>query len=220
MGCITNGHAVACEDKNRRGGIKRIWLIEQDSVDYDSIVFNSTTGMVDEFDTVASTGFAVEFQFERETAGFNANASRENGSTIVDVELEFYVPKLTAEVNARLSELTCSCGVVAIVESFADDGAATPSTYFFLLGWDQIFGKEAFLEFASGEMGTGVALQDANGTAIKLSGRHGEYPLEIAAVADVANASSASSIGDNKVGIVKESDWATTLKSTLLTGTA
>ena len=28
MGCITSGHAVACGDRNRRGGIKNIWLGE------------------------------------------------------------------------------------------------------------------------------------------------------------------------------------------------
>ena len=208
MGCITKGHAVACADKNRRGGIKRIWLVEQDAITYANFAVDGTSGMIDQMSATS----AYEFEFDRETAGFNANATRENGSTIVDVELEFYVPKLTAEVNARLSELTCSCGVVAIVESFADDGAETPSTYFFALGWDQIFGKEAFLEFASGEMSTGVALQDANGTLVKLAGRHGEYPLEINMEVDIDNGEVPSS---GAVGIIKTTDWSTDLSSTI-----
>ena len=174
MGCITQGHAVACADKNRRGGIKRIWLVEEDAITYSDFATGGTNG---EIDQMTSTS-AFEFEFDRETAGFTANATRENGSTIVEVELTFYVPKLTQEVNTRLNELSCSCGVVAIVETFADDGEATPSTYFFVLGWDSIFKKEAFLEFSSGEMQTGVALQDANGTQVTLVGRHAEYPRE------------------------------------------
>ena len=37
------------------------------------------------------------------------------------------------------------------------------------------------MEFASGEQSTGVGLQDANGTLIKIGGEQGEYPLEISA---------------------------------------
>ena len=78
-------------------------------------------------------------------------------------------------VNTRLDELTCSCGIVAIVETFADDGT---DPYYFVLGWDSIFTKNAYLEFASGEMNTGLALQDANGTLVKLAGKQAKYPIE------------------------------------------
>ncbi len=169
MACITKGHEVLCADKNRRGGINRIWLTETDNVDYSG--FTVTAGLLT--DMVASA--AYEFEFDRETAGFTANASRENGSTVVDVELQFYIPKLTSLVNTRLDELTCSCGIVAIVETFADDGT---DPYYFVLGWDSIFTKNAYLEFASGEMNTGLALQDANGTLVKLAGKQAKYPIE------------------------------------------
>lgn len=61
-------------------------------------------------------------------------------------------------------------------------------------------------------MSTGVGLQDANGTAIKLSGRHGEYPLEINLEVDITLASVPSS---GAVGIIKTSGWATDLTSTM-----
>ena len=169
MACITKGHEVLCADKNRRGGINRIWLTETDNVDYAG--FTVTSGLLT--DMIASA--AYEFEFDRETAGFTANATRENGSTVVDVELQFYIPKLTSLVNTRLDELTCSCGIVAIVETFADDGT---DPYYFVLGWDSIFTKNAYLEFASGEMNTGLALQDANGTLVKLAGKQAKYPIE------------------------------------------
>lgn len=183
---ITQGHAIICCDRNRRGGIKRIWLMEQDNLDIsvDPVTYAST-GEITVFnsgvDPTASppTYGWYEFQFERGTAGFNANATRENGSTLVNVELEFYVPKITEQINARLRELTESCGVYAMVESFADDcDAEDPETYFFILGYDKVFEKMAYLEFASGEQSSGVALQDANGTAVKLAGVHAEYPRE------------------------------------------
>ena len=203
MGCITAGHAVACGDRNRRGGIKNIYLVETDNITYADFEVDATTGMIDGM----TASEAYKFEFERETAGFTANATRENGSTIVDVELTFYVPKITQEVNDRLNELHCSCGVVALVETYADDAdPTTPATYFFTLGWDQVFGKDAFLEFASGEMQTGVALQDANGTQIALSGRMGEYPYEI----NAAEAANGTTPGAGEVII--EADATTALK--------
>lgn len=171
---ITQGHAIDCCDRNRRGGIKRIWLVEQGTLT--GAVTFATNGEINSFPTSS----AYEFEFDRGTAGFSANATRENGSTLVNVELEFYVPKITEVVNQRLRELTESCGVYAIVESFADDcDSDDPETYYFMLGYDKVFETKAYLEFASGEQSSGVGLQDANGTAIKLSGVHAEYPREL-----------------------------------------
>tara|TARA_R100000231_G_scaffold42707_2_gene37279 strand:+ start:2760 stop:3344 length:585 start_codon:yes stop_codon:yes gene_type:complete len=174
---ITQGHEVTCCDRNRRGGIKRIVLVEQDKLGTPSF----SSGVYDSFPSVDAAGAAAatafEFQFDRNTAGFTANATRENGSTIIDVSLEFYIPKVTAEVNARLDELAQSCGIYAVVETYADD-CDPGETYKFVLGYDQIFEKTGYLEFTSGEQSTGVALQDANGTAITLTGQQGEYPIE------------------------------------------
>ena len=178
---ITQGHEVICCDRNRRGGLKNIWLVEQDDITGGpSAVTFGATHLITSF----PTDDAFQFDFDRGTAGFNANATRENGSTLVAVELEFYIPKVTAEVNAQLSQLTESCGVFAICESFADDCDPTdPETYFFVLGFDKVFKEDAYLEFSSGEQSTGLALQDANGTLIKLAGSHAEYPRELNVIA-------------------------------------
>ena len=179
---LTQGHCIACCDRNRRGGLKRIWLMEQGNLG-DVAYAAAGAGPGDdahggEFIQFAGTAW-YEFEFDRGTAGFMANATRENGSTLVNVELEFYIPKITEEINARLRELTESCGVMAIVETYADDcDTVAPETYFFILGYDKVFEKKAYLEFSSGEQTTGVGLQDANGTAVKLAGVHAEYPRE------------------------------------------
>lgn len=192
---LTKGHAIICCDRNRRGGLKRIWLMEQeyrDTVGYNTAgqgPGNDTVGgEFGQFDSVglaASTPLTTddaawfEFEFDRGTAGFNANATRENGSTLVNIELEFYIPKITEEINGQLRQLTESCGVIALVESYADDcDDAIPETYFFILGYDKVFESKAYLEFSSGEQSTGKGLQEANGTVVKLIGIHAEYPRE------------------------------------------
>ncbi len=188
---ITKGHAIICCDRNRRGGLKRIWLMEQGGLGAVGYAAAGSGPGSDahggEFNSFTSSTF-FEFQFDRGTGGFTANATRENGSTLVNVELDFYIPKITEEINARLRELTESCGVYALIETYADDcDTAAPETYFFILGYDKVFEKNAYLEFSSGEQTSGVGLQDANGTQVKLAGVHAEYPREALVVVSAAN---------------------------------
>jgi hypothetical protein len=193
---LTKGHAIICCDRNRRGGLKRIWLTEQDkltgTVEY-ATAGTPTGAHGGEFTKFTSDEW-YEFEFERGTGGFNANATRENGSTLVNVELEFYIPKITEEINARLRELTESCGIFALCETYADDcDTADPETYFFILGYDKVFEKKAYLEFSSGEQTTGMGLQDANGTLIKLVGEAAEYPREAMVLVGAGTSSASTS---------------------------
>lgn len=188
---ITKGHEVVCCDRNRRGGLKNIWLMEKDNMTAATYVAatNSYSSFV--------TALAYKFDFERGTGGFNANASRENGSTIITVELIFYIPKVTPAVNLVLDELAQSCGLIAVVETYADDCNSPAAVYRFVLGYDEIFEYDAYLEFTTGEETTGLALQDANGTNITLTGEQAEYPigLDVAPVAtDAADPTAAWTI--------------------------
>ena len=177
MGVLTAGHIILCEDRNRRGGIKTIYLGEVANV------ASTTAGAGHQYTSFeldsAPQKYIWKFEFERETAYFTANASRENGSTIVETEIGFTVPKITKEVNLRLEELKETCGLFAIVETFADTGAGSPPpVYTFILGYDEVFSPDAYLEFASGEQNSGTGLQDPNETTIKLKGFMAEYPRE------------------------------------------
>tara|TARA_R100000278_G_scaffold92840_1_gene70882 strand:- start:30933 stop:31496 length:564 start_codon:yes stop_codon:yes gene_type:complete len=135
--------------------------------------------------TTFPTNKLYEFQFDRYTGGFDANATRENGSTVVNVQLNFYIPKVTAKANKVLDQLAKTCGLIAIVETYADDCGdpdATPNpipakTYHFVLGYDEIFKDDSYLDFVSGEETTGIALQDANGAQIALAGDAAMYPI-------------------------------------------
>lgn len=176
---ITTGHTVVCCDRNRRGGVKSIWLGNTDQIS--SFTLDATAGSHGYTDVTmvnAGTDKFYNWQFDRGTAGFTASATRENGSTMIEVSLEFYIPKVTGIVNHDLMELVTSCGITAIVETYADDCETPPVTYKFVLGWDEIFEETAYMEFTTGEQSTGVALQDANGTAITLTTQQGEYPRE------------------------------------------
>jgi hypothetical protein len=176
---ITTGHNVICCDRNRRGGVKTIWLGNTDEIA--SFTLDATAGshgytavtMV-----TPGTDLFYKWEFDRGTAAFNANATRENGSTLIEVSLEFYIPKITGVVNHDLMELLTSCGMTAIVETYADNCADPAVTYKFVLGWDEIFEETAYMEFTSGEQTTGPDLQSANGTAITITTQQGEYPRE------------------------------------------
>jgi hypothetical protein len=175
---ITSGHSVVCCDRNRRGGLKAIHLANTD--DITSFTVATSPACLHGYSNVTMTGATTfyKWEFDRGTAGFTASATRENGSTLIEVSLEFYIPKVTCEVNLDLMELVTSCGITAIVETYADDCETPAVTYKFVLGWDQIFEETAYMEFTSGEQTSGVALQDANGTAITLTTQQGEYPRE------------------------------------------
>lgn len=174
---ITSGHNVICCDRNRRGGLKTIWLGNTDEVSSFTAV---TTAGTHEYSAVTmvtpGTDKFWKWEFDRGTAGFTAEATRENGSTLIDVSLEFYIPKVTGEVNHDLMELVTSCGITSVVESYADDCESPAVTYKFVLGWDEIFEETAYMEFTTGTETTGVGLQDANGTAIVITTQMGEYP--------------------------------------------
>tara|TARA_R110000744_G_C19317800_1_gene557318 strand:+ start:30 stop:581 length:552 start_codon:yes stop_codon:yes gene_type:complete len=174
---ITGGHNVICCDRNRRGGLKTIHLANTD--DITSFTLDAAAGSHG-YTAVVMVAAAVfyKWEFERGTAGFTASATRENGSTMIEVSLEFYIPKVTGVVNHDLMELVTSCGITAIVETYADDCQTPALTYKFVLGWDEIFDETAYMEFTSGEETTGMALQDANGTAITITTQQGEYPRE------------------------------------------
>lgn len=176
MAGISSCYEIACCDRNRRGGIKRIYLIDTDKIT-DAVLQDAgdCTYGYKSFDV--GTDCFFKWEFDRGTAGFTANAVRENGSTLVDIELQWYVPKVTCAGNEKLMQLVKSCGITAVVELYADDcGDPTAENLIFVLGWDEIFEETAYMEFTSGEQSTGIGLQDANGTLIKLTTQQGEYP--------------------------------------------
>lgn len=179
---LTQGHQVICCDRNRRGGLKNIWLMDSETF------LSATPSATNNIYTTFPGTEAYRFDFDRYTGGFTANASRENGSTVVDVELSFYIPKVTAEVNERLDELASTCGLFAMVETYADDCLSPAATYQFILGYDEIFKEDSYLDFRTGEEATGVALQDANGAQVTLGGNAAMFPLGYSGTATPSDA--------------------------------
>jgi hypothetical protein len=174
---LSNGHIILCADRNRRGGVKSIYLTECTNITATTVgTDHAYSGIAGLGGSTAGEADIWKFECDRETAYFTANATKENGSTIVDVEVGFTIPKITPLVQARLEDLKGSCGLACIVETYADDGAASPTTYHFVMGYDEIFTHDAYVEFQSGEQNTGQGLQDANETVLKFYCKQAEYP--------------------------------------------
>jgi len=84
---LTSGHSVVCCDRNRRGGIKSIYLANTDQI---TSFTAETTGCLHAYNDVtmaSATNYFYKWEFERGTAGFTASATRENGSTMIEVSL-------------------------------------------------------------------------------------------------------------------------------------
>lgn len=213
---LVSGLELAC--CGRRGGLSRIWLVEKTKAPIDpgthtmgyegysseDVVEWSGGGLghsITSFPSLSyynpgwpSTGKEssiawFEFEFNRETAGFSADAVTENGSTNIELELEFYIPKVTQRVQNRLNQLIEACNVYALVEMYDDDKCwsqdyrdesglpVMPTPLYYILGYDKIFEDKAYLQFAEGEQETGLDLQDANGTRVLLKGIGGQFPF-------------------------------------------
>jgi hypothetical protein len=215
---LVSGLELAC--CGRRGGLSRIWLVERtrapidpgtnamgyEGYDSEEVVEWTVGGLGDTITSFPSlshynAGWPAsgkesdiawfEFEFNRETAGFKADAVTENGSTNVELELEFYIPKVTQKVQNRLNQLIEACNVYALVEMYDDDKCWTdgqldedrlpimPTPLYYILGYDKVFEDKAYLQFSEGEQETGLDLQDANGTRVVLKGIGAQFPYPV-----------------------------------------
>jgi len=172
---ISSGLTIACDDENRRGGVKTLWLTERVNI------VDFTPGVSDhEYTAVELTGTPVQFykfDFTDFSGGAGSEGSIENGSDSQAVSLEFHIPKMDKIKATTLNCLKQSCKVVAIYEDF--------NKKFFVAGFDEVIEEKAALEVAVNELG-GTALQDENGYVILLTGEAADLQREF--TGDTTNA--------------------------------
>ena len=179
MGLITKGVTIACQDRTRRAGIKKLFLANKDDIT------SFTTGAGHSYSTVTMSGTAVffEFEFERFTASYNGESTRENGSVLIEHVIEAFFPTLEGTKGDALQEAIDSCGLVAIIELFdKDEGSST--TFKHVVGFDEVLGDEAFLE-ANANALVEAELQGQNGFLLNLAGFGGELAREYTGVIPV-----------------------------------
>lgn len=161
---ITESFTQACTSST--GGIVSIWLSDRDNVssfglsgtEYNSVTMNSSSVF-------------YKYDFEQDTGFFRFNGARENRSTTVDIELEFYINKMsTAARNAVQAIIDSStCGIIAIVED--SNGAKWVAGY----NESPVLGNRP-LKLRSAEGTTGGAFTDDSGITPVLGVTHKDMP--------------------------------------------
>ena len=172
MAEISTDVLISCTDENRRGGIKRIFIINKD--DISSFTASTADHSYTAVTTATTSDVWYEIEGELEAKSYTSEGSRENGSVSYDTSIEVFVPKMEKVKAKGLNEYVQSCGLVAIIETY---NKATSDNIAFVVGWDSIMGKDAALDAIGNEVIEG-ALQGQNGYNLTLAGKQAEFVYE------------------------------------------
>jgi hypothetical protein len=171
MAEISTDILVTCADENRRGGIKRIFVASR------SNVTSFTAGALQDYTAVtmdATSDVWYEIQVMDEGASIAGEPSKENGSSMVEYVIEASIPKLDKTKAFALQALFTSCKMVAIVETYINTGTYNQA---FVVGYDEILGKDAALECAVGTT-LEAELQGQNAYTLTMTGSSAEQLRE------------------------------------------
>jgi len=145
-----------CTD--RSGGIKTLWLADIASVDSFTLASGSTTT----YDTITMTSGALFYaiEFEQDLGEFRETVSRENNSTIVEQEIEFFLPVLNETSRTAVQNMLDSsgCGFIAVVQDVNDTK--------WVVGYSPTFLKTRPCRVISDASSTGKALNDPTGATV------------------------------------------------------
>jgi len=173
---IDSGLLVDCGDLNAVGGIRQILLTDLDNI----ATVAPTTAATDHIITgLTVTNPWARFEFKNETAALAITGTKEGGSTAYECALSFYIPDMTANRMAELSDLEDVCPV-AMVEmnsgqifviglSYRYENLSASST-----PWTR---NQTYANLTSIEGGTGSAYADDNGLTVTLTARQFELPF-------------------------------------------
>ena len=164
---ITN-ISLACSDKNRRGGMLKLWITEAQNVT------SFTAGSLHDYDSVTLDSTAVKFQlyeFEKlkQANVFGSEGSKENGSDVQTVTGEVFIPKMEATKALSLQAGKTSCDVIAVWQD--------SNSQYFVAGYDEILGVDAALTMTVTET-SGSALTEYNGYTVTFNGVQAELMRE------------------------------------------
>lgn len=162
---------VDCESENRRGGIKRIFVINRENVT------SFTAGVLQDYTAVtldATSDVFFEVQIDDESGSMIAEGSRENGSSLQEHTVEAMIPKLDKTKAFTLQQLFTSCKVIVIVETYISTGTYNQA---FVVGYDEILGSDAALR-ANVTTTLEAELQGQNAYTLTMTGKSGEVARE------------------------------------------
>ena len=172
---------VTCADENRRGGIKRLFVVDKTQID------TFTAGALQDYTAstlVATPDYWVEIQFDEEGASFTSESSKENGSSAIEYTIEASIPKIDKTKAFALQELFTSCKVVCVVETYISTGTYNQA---FVVGYDEIMGTDAALSAAVSTT-LEAELQGQNAFTVTLNGKHVELAREMVGTIEIGAA--------------------------------
>jgi hypothetical protein len=171
MAEITSDILVACEDENRRGGLKRLFVINRENVT------SFTAGSTHDYTAVtldATSDVFFEIQFDDEGASYTAEGSRENGSSLQEHTIEAVIPRIHKTKAKELQALFTSCKVIVIAETYISTGTYNQA---FVIGYDEILTDDAALR-ANVTTTVEAELQGQNAYTLTMSGKSAEIARE------------------------------------------
>lgn len=165
MALLTSGITTTCDDEQRRGGIKSIKLGNIDEITSFTAAANHSYSAV----TMVGTAVFYEFEALKFSAAATGESTRENGSVVNEITIEFMIPKIGGTKAATLQQLIDSCGIVAAVTFYNGEE--------FIYGYDEVLLEDAELEAAVGTI-LEAELQGQNAYSVSLTGVMAELPRE------------------------------------------
>jgi len=179
MGNLTNDILLTCDDENRRGGFRTIYIANRDKIT------SFTPGAAHEYNAVVMLSPAdkwFEIQADEEGISYVGEGSVENGSSLQEVTIEVKIPKLEKVKAQAIQELFTSCKVVAILESNNSD--ATGSKIAIVRGFDEELLDDAALRVMVTENIEGE-LQGQIFYTLTLTGKTAEIAREFTGVIEL-----------------------------------
>lgn len=171
MALTTGGGGInlTCPDLKQFGGVKKLFLAKQEDIVSWTPNSSSTHAYTDIVFASAGVGFElIEFK-PGECSLKQSEAKVDSGALVNSVSIEFAEPKLWTANLKKLVEIQNQCKIVAVCELYSDS-----TNKFLVVGFDEVFTDESFLEVTKSEFDSGKKKEDTNGFVVTLEGKMGE----------------------------------------------
>lgn len=176
MGELTNNIVLTCDDENRRGGIRKMWLANKTNIDSFTAGVGVHTYTAVTMDTTADLFYEVQAEFE--TTSYTSEGSIENGSALKATTVTARLPKLEKTKALAIQQLFESCKVVMIMSDYNSKA--------FVIGYDEFLKLDGALKVNVTE-GLEEGLQGNNGYTLTFTGKAAEVAREYTGTISVSS---------------------------------
>lgn len=111
---IDRGNAINCAGLVEVGGLRNIYVTELESL---TAVTKDATSDTHAYTHLTVSGCAM-FQLKPNTASWNSTSTKENGITVFETTLSWYIPNINSSRLEVLQSMTDKC-IVAVAEMYS-----------------------------------------------------------------------------------------------------